>query len=87
VYGTPADLDPFFGFLLEDDMPHRIIGRTLFRVLADTFVRSRDGDRSWYEATLGRAEQRYVERSTLAEIIRRNTAIEDEIQGSVFLIP
>jgi hypothetical protein len=86
LYGDPDDLDPFVGFLLEDDMPGRIVGRTLFNVLVDQFERSRDGDRFWYEATLSRREVRYVERSTLAEIIRRNTDIDGEIQDNVFVI-
>lgn len=85
LYGNVDDIDPFVGFLLEDDLPGRIVGPTLFRVLADQFRRSRDGDRFWYERVLRRSECRYVERSSLAEIIRRNSTVSgDQIQANVF---
>ena len=87
LYDGVDDIDPFVGFLLEDDLPGRIVGPTLFLVLADQFRRSRDGDRFWYEATLRRSERRYVERSTLAEIIRRNSTVAgDQIQDDVFVL-
>jgi len=86
LYESVDDIDPFVGFLAEDDMPGRMVGPTLFRVLVDQFRRSRDGDRFWYEATLRRGERRYVERSTLAEIIRRNSNVGDEIQDNAFVV-
>jgi peroxidase len=87
LYGKVNDIDPFVGFLVEDDLPGRMVGPTLFRVLADQFERSRDGDRFWYERTLTHAERRYVERSTLAEIIRRNSAATgNQMQDNVFVL-
>jgi peroxidase len=87
LYDSVNDIDPFVGFLVEDDLPGRMVGPTLFRVLADQFQRSRDGDRFWYEHVLTHAERRYVEHSTLAEIIRRNSAVSgSQIQDDVFVL-
>jgi peroxidase len=87
LYDDVDDIDPFVGFLIEDDLQRRMVGPTLFRVLVDQFRRSRDGDRFWYQATLHGPERRYVERSTLAEIIRRNSTVAgDQIQDDVFVL-
>jgi hypothetical protein len=87
LYANVNDIDPFVGFMLEDDLPRRNVGLTLFRMLADQFRRSRDGDRFWYQRILTHAERHYVEQSTLAEIIRRNsTATADQIQDEVFVL-
>lgn len=86
LYASVDDIDPFVGFLLEDDLPRRMMGPTLFRVLVDQFQRSRDGDPFWYTRTLSRAEKRYVHKSKLSAIIRRNTTIaKGDIQKKVFV--
>ena len=51
------------------------------------FTALRDGDRFWYQRTLSSSEQRLVNDSRLADIIRRNTGIGDEIQADVFHVP
>lgn len=90
LYGDIDDLDPFVGLLAEDDLPGRMVGPTLMRILRDQFRRSRDGDPFWYERTLTARERVYVERSTLSAIIRRNTSIgrgPGRIQENVFRLP
>jgi peroxidase len=87
LYGNVNDIDPFVGFLVEDDLPGRTVGPTLFRALLDQFQRSRNGDRFWYERTLNPSERQYVEQSTLAEIIRRNSTVTgNQIQDNVFVL-
>jgi len=84
AYDSVDDIDAWVGLLAE---PHRrggIVGETLARILADQFTRLRDGDRFWYEIYLTRDMADRVERTTLADIIRRNTGIGGELQGDVF---
>ena len=83
LYGSVDDIDVFAGLLVEDDLPGRIVGETLFRVLADQFERSRSGDRFFYERTLTAQELHAVRASRLSDIIKRNTTIR-KIQGNVF---
>ena len=53
-------------------------------ILKLQFEALRDGDRFWYQRNLSYAEQRRVERTSLADIIRRNTRIGDELHDDVF---
>jgi len=46
----------------------------------------RDGDRFWYERTLSNDEYVAVANTTLADIIRRNTTISNEISDNVFIV-
>ncbi len=61
-----------------------MLGPTFAAILVDQFERLRDGDRFWYEAALPKSLVKYVEKSTLAEIIRRNTEIGHELPKDVF---
>lgn len=79
---TPDDVDVWVGGLTEDHVPGALVGETFHAILRDQFLRLRDGDRFWYErAPVTRA---WGERTTLAEVIRRNTDIGDELQDRVF---
>ncbi|NNE92656.1 MAG: hypothetical protein HKN23_13500 [Verrucomicrobiales bacterium] len=82
-YGTPDEMDPWIGLLGERHVHGALVGETLRKVLADQFTRLRDGDRFWYQHYLDRTLQRFIERQTLAVIIRRNTDIRN-IQEDVF---
>jgi hypothetical protein len=62
------------------------VGETFARILGDQFERLRDGDRYWYAAYLPQFLVDIVERQTLAAIIRRNTAIGNELQDDVFRV-
>jgi hypothetical protein len=87
VYGDVHDVDPWVGALAEDPMPGAMVGPLVMAVLVEQFEAVRDGDRYWYTRTLGRRERREVERTRLADIIRRNTTIGDEIPDDVFHAP
>jgi hypothetical protein len=54
------------------------------RILVDQFQALRDGDRFWYERTLGRGERRQVEALRLSDVIRANSDIGDELPDDVF---
>ena len=58
----------------------------MFMSLADQFRRLRDGDRYWYQRIFEGDQLREIEATTLAEVIVRNTEI-DELQSSVFFGP
>jgi hypothetical protein len=59
----------------------------LVAVLSDQFIRSRDGDRYWYENVLPPELIAWAKTQTLAKIIRRNTTIGAELPDDVFLVP
>lgn len=83
TYGTVGEIDAWVGALAEDHQPGSMVGELVQTALKDQFERARDGDRFWYQ-TLPLSMQRFVERQTLARIIRRNTSIGREIPGNVF---
>lgn len=87
VYATIDQVDPWVGMLAEDDVPGALVGPTLFTIITEQFEASRDGDRFWYEVYLPKATQQMVEAQTLAQVIRRNTAIRSELQDDVFRVP
>ncbi len=87
AYPSVADIDPWVGGLAEPPASGGLVGETWRVVLRDQFVRLRDGDRFWYQAYLPSEMVQLIERQTLARIIRRNTAIGDELPDNVFLVP
>ena len=86
-YGDIADLDLWMGGLAEDHLPGALVGETFHAIITDQFLRLRDGDRYWYEndpylrAHPGLLEM--LRGTTLADVIRRNTSISDEIPDRV----
>jgi hypothetical protein len=84
VYPHVDQVDPWVGILAEDHVPGALVGPTAQRILGEQFAALRDGDRFWYELMDPRIV-RFVERQTLARIIRRNTSIGPELQHKVFL--
>jgi len=85
VYATVNDLDPFVGLLIEDDAPGSIVGETLRAVLVDQFVRSRDGDRFFYQRDLAAPILSLIQSTKLSDIIKRNTSISN-LQPYVFYV-
>ena len=64
-----------------------LVGGTFFAILVDQFTRLRDGDRFWYQnGQFTTAQLAEIEDTTLADVIRRNTKINNEIQDNVFII-
>ncbi|MFK7884329.1 MAG: peroxidase family protein, partial [Phycisphaerales bacterium] len=86
VYDSTDDIDPWAGMLAEPHRQGALVGETHFRVLRDQFRRLRDADRFWYEASLPPQLIQQVEQTSLADIIRRNTSIGDELQTNVFRV-
>jgi hypothetical protein len=84
VYSSVDDVDLLIGGLAEDHVPGAMIGETFLTILAEQFTALRDGDRFWYQNHLPPAWVKLVERQTLADVIRRNSHIHQEIQDDVF---
>ena len=86
AYGTVDNIDVWVGGLAEDSVNNGMVGELISTVLIQQFEALRDGDRFWYENNLSAAEQDLLGRSRLADIIRRNTDISDEINDNVFQV-
>lgn len=83
TYGSVDRLDLWVAGLAERHLPGSSLGQTFTRIIVEQFTRLRDGDRYWYQRTLPQALVRNVERTSLADIIRRNTGLSN-LQGDVF---
>jgi hypothetical protein len=55
--------------------------------LVRQFTALRDGDRHWYRNDLDPAVVQQVEATSLADVIRNNTPIGNEVQDDVFQVP
>lgn len=79
------NIDPFVGFLAEDQMSGMMVGETMNAIIGEQFKRLRDGDRFYYEndPVLTAAEKSEIKNTRLVEIIMRNTNI-DLMQGNLF---
>ncbi len=86
AYGTVEEIDVWIGGLAEDHRPGAMVGKLFYTILVDQFERLRDGDRFFYRNTFRHYQIKKLEKTTLARIIRRNTAIGPEIPKNVFLL-
>lgn len=87
IYINVDQIDLWVGGLCEPHVRGSMLGPVFHRIVADQFIRLRDGDRFWYEHSLTPEILELVEDQSLARIIRRNTDIDSELQDNVFLIP
>ncbi|WP_420623977.1 peroxidase family protein [Candidatus Poriferisodalis sp.] len=89
AYGEVGQIDLWTGGLAEDHVEEAMVGETFQTIIADQFRRLRDGDRFWYQNDTWFAANpdvlAEVDATTLADIIRRNTPIGDEIGDNVFI--
>ena len=85
AYGSVNNIDLWVGGLAEAHVEDALVGRTFHTIIKDQFERLRDGDRFWYERYLPDNLVQLVEQQTLARIIRRNTAIGNELPNNVFV--
>ena len=84
VYGDVDEIDLWVGTLAEDPVNGGHVGEVAFLVIKEQFEALRDGDRYWYENSLAPDEIAAVKSTTLADVIRRNTTIGDELPDDVF---
>ncbi len=83
LYGNVNNIDVFAGGLAEDHAPGASVGPLFQRIIADQFARLRDADRFWYQRTFSGAALAELQKTTLSDVIRRNTTIT-KIQDNAF---
>jgi peroxidase len=87
VYGSIGNVDLFMGGLAESHAAGAVVGTTFQRIIANQFAALRTGDRFfWLNQGFDRATASMISRTTLADIIKRNTDTTD-LQANVFLSP
>lgn len=79
AYGDVDEIDPWVGGLAEERLPGAFVGELLSTVLKRQFEALRDGDRFWYQLVFDGPVLEELESTRLADVIRRNTEIDDEI--------
>lgn len=84
VYTSVDDIDLWTGALAEDPVPGAMVGELLRTVLGRQFAQLRDCDRFFYLNAFSGTELQDVRSTRLADVIRRNTSIGNELQQSVF---
>ncbi len=97
LYGNVDNIDLWVGGLAEDHVPGSSMGETMGTIVADQFMRLRDGDRMWFEKIFSGRQLQSIENTSLADIIRRNTTVsnlqenvfflQSEVRGQVFIDP
>ena len=89
TYGTVDDIDLWVGGLAEDPLLEQgsQLGLLFHTILVQQFTLLRDGDRFWYERDLSKNDLDRVRKVSLADVIRLNTDIGDELQDHVFYVP
>lgn len=83
LYGSVDNIDLWVGALAEDHVRGGSVGVTLRAIISDQFERLRDGDRFWYQNQFRGAELQTIERTTLAGVIQRNSALTG-LQNNAF---
>lgn len=78
VYGQVDQIDVWTGGIAEDHVAGSLIGPLFRAILVDQFVRTRDGDRFWYEnGQFTEGEWTLIRATTLESLIERNTSEVD----------
>lgn len=84
VYNDIEELDLIVGGLAEDHVDESLVGELFRSILADQYIRTRDGDRFWYEnGQFNASDLIAIHATTLATLIERNTGI-DSLPPAVF---
>ena len=77
VYDSIDDVDLWVGMLAEKPVNDGLAGEVQAIVLADQFLRLRDGDPNWYENLYSQRKIDRLNNLTLADIIKRNTNVDN----------
>lgn len=88
AYSSIDDVELWIGGLAEepDVESGSQLGELFTKINVKQFDELRAGDRFWYEHYLTKEEKQRVASITLADVIRNNTAISEEIQDHVFYV-
>lgn len=86
AYENVDQIDLWAGGLAEDNVEGSMVGELFQAIMVRQFKALRDGDRFWYQNDLNDADQALVHNRTLADIIKDNTTVGDEIGASAFIV-
>ena len=89
AFGHVDEIDLWVGGISEDALARQgsQLGETFRAIVILQFTALRDHDRFWWERDLTRMEQNMVKKTTLADVILRNTSIKRrEIPKNVFYV-
>lgn len=88
AYDTVDDIDLFVGGIAESPLTENgsQLGETNTAIIVRQFDEVRAADRFWYENDLNDTEMAIAEQVTLANLIRNNTSIGDELQDNPFVV-
>ncbi|ANB23978.1 hypothetical protein A6F57_01375 [Alteromonas stellipolaris] len=88
AYNSVDDVELWIGGLSEDPQTETgsQLGELFTAINVKQFDELREGDRFWYQRYLSDDELELVEGTTLAEVIRANTNIGNELQSEVFYV-
>lgn len=84
TYGTVDNIDVWVGGLAEQHAPGASVGPLFKRIIADQFLRLRDGDRYYYQNVFTGDQLTRIGSTHLSDIIRRNTYLTT-VQPNVFV--
>ncbi len=83
LYGNVNNIDLWVGALAEGHVFGASVGTTLRTIIGDQFSRARNGDRYWYQRVFTGQVLRRIDNTTLADVLRRNTTLNN-LQPNVF---
>lgn len=87
VYGGDVDaIDLWTGALAEAPVGGALVGELLRAVLGRQFAELRRADRFDYERAFSGADLATLRATRLIDVVRRNTDIDAELQGTLFLL-
>src|SRR5262249_9743816 len=86
AYASVDAIDLGVGGLAEDAVGGGHVGQLVRKILVRQFTALRDGDRFWYQRDLQGDDRQRIESTSLADVIRMNTSIGDELQDDVFRV-
>jgi peroxidase len=77
LYDTVDDIDPWIGGIIEDHVEGAIVGELFKEIIKEQFIRTRNGDRHWFEnnISLDNDTKDEIRNTTLSDVIKRNTGL------------
>ena len=86
LYGDINELDAWVLMLAEDHMNNKAFGECINAILYEQFTKLRDGDRFYFDwdPAITPAEKLEIKGTTLSDVIRRNSSIENLQNESFF---
>lgn len=90
VYGKLKNVDAFVGMVMEHRAPGSALGATQAAIFIDQFMRSRAGDRWWFENTANGlftpAEVAQIHARSMSDLVADNMGVKRELLGNNYFL-